>query len=257
MPMVNKMTKLLNKIERRLGTKMLNLPDSYAKDKWATEVIANESLDSFSRYYPKKIVYWLTPDKKKDEITWLIDEDLAESQQVLGGGDIEWHEYSKSASIFGGTGGVFLPSDVLLQSYDFEDVAMQQMMADHASVIKTGIYLDYEEPNLLRLNTTFSTANFGLTGTIPINLFVVHAPNLMTIPGTQMEIFEQLCQADVATFLYEGLKYYDNIETVFANTEMKLSDLQDKASKRDEIINKLEDSYVSMGNKAMPGIMAI
>ena len=39
----NRMTALLNKIERRLGTRALNLPDYLTKDKWATEVIENET----------------------------------------------------------------------------------------------------------------------------------------------------------------------------------------------------------------------
>ena len=45
---MNKMSKLLDKIERRLGTKMLNLPEELSKDSWANEVIANETLDSSS-----------------------------------------------------------------------------------------------------------------------------------------------------------------------------------------------------------------
>jgi len=49
-----KMTRLLNKIERRLGTKMLNLPEHLTKDQWA-EVIREDTLVTFSRYFPNKI----------------------------------------------------------------------------------------------------------------------------------------------------------------------------------------------------------
>ena len=41
MPMANDMTKLINKIERRLGTKALNLPDYLQKNTWPEEVINN------------------------------------------------------------------------------------------------------------------------------------------------------------------------------------------------------------------------
>ena len=51
----NRMNKLLDKIERRLGVKQLNLPDYLTKDKWAEEVIANETLDTFSRYFPNSM----------------------------------------------------------------------------------------------------------------------------------------------------------------------------------------------------------
>ena len=56
MPMANEMTKLLNKIERRLGTSQMNLPDYLSKDVWARDVICNETLDTFSRYFPIKRV---------------------------------------------------------------------------------------------------------------------------------------------------------------------------------------------------------
>ena len=40
--MSNKMSDLLDKIERRLGTRPLNLPDHLKKDKWADEVIIKD-----------------------------------------------------------------------------------------------------------------------------------------------------------------------------------------------------------------------
>ena len=52
----NNMTNLLNKIENRLGTKPLNLPADIAKDKWA-DVIKNDTLVTFSRYYPHAFKY--------------------------------------------------------------------------------------------------------------------------------------------------------------------------------------------------------
>ena len=51
----NRMSDLLNKIERRLGTRQLKLPDYLSKDKWATEVIEHETLDTFSRFFPNSM----------------------------------------------------------------------------------------------------------------------------------------------------------------------------------------------------------
>jgi hypothetical protein len=48
----NNMTNLLNKIENRLGVKMLNLPEKLNKNTWASEVIIPDTLVSFSRYFP-------------------------------------------------------------------------------------------------------------------------------------------------------------------------------------------------------------
>ena len=48
------------------------------------------------------------------------------------------------------------------------------------------------------------------------------------------------------------LKYYDGLETVYANIDMKLADLENKASKRDEIVQKLDDAHVSAANANQP-----
>jgi hypothetical protein len=72
-----------------------------------------------------------------------------------------------------------------------------------------------------------------------------------------METFDNLAQADVARFLYNNLKYYDNLETIFINIDMKLNDLEQEGNKRDDIINKLEDSFVSASNDAIPYIMTV
>ena len=51
---------------------------------------------------------------------------------------------------------------------------------------------------------------------------------------------------------YENLKYYDGLETVYANMDLKISDLEQKASKRDDVVQKLEDNYVSAANSKQP-----
>ena len=74
----------------------------------------------------------------------------------------------------------------------------------------------------------------------------------MTIEPTKMETFEQLAQADVATYLFEYLKHYDGIETVYANIDLKLSSLESQAQRRMEIIEFLRDNYVNPANTNQP-----
>jgi hypothetical protein len=70
-----------------------------------------------------------------------------------------------------------------------------------------------------------------------------------------METFEALAQADIARFLYMNLRFYDQLETVYVSIDLKLSELQDEASKRDSIIDTLKESYVSASNDAIPYII--
>ena len=51
---MNKMTNLLNKIERRLGTNIINLPKNLSKENWVT-VIEGDTIPTFSRYLPNAI----------------------------------------------------------------------------------------------------------------------------------------------------------------------------------------------------------
>ena len=159
----NKMSKLLDKIERRLGTKPLNLPEEIGKNAWANDI---------------------------------------------------------------------------------------------TSIFLNQIFIDFEPPNKIRLTSVYDTDVSKGLKSYPIDLFIKHSPNLMTIPPTMMETFESLAQADVAKFLYENLKYYE-IETIYANLDLKISDLESEAGKRDEIVEKLDEAHVTSANKNQPLILCV
>lgn len=254
MPMANSMTLLLNKIERRLGTQQLNLPDYMSKNVWAKEVICNDTLDTFSRYLPNKMPYVLGPENKKNDY-YLIDESICNNVQILGVGDIDWHAWSAHypGLLYGGVNSY----DMMTSGVDFETFTDIQMMADHVSAFSNGIYLEFVPPNKIKLNIIISSSFLTNYQTIPINLFIKHADNLKTIPPTQMELFERLAISDVATFLYEQLKMYDNLETTYSNIDLKLSSLEEKSRDRQQIIEYLESNYVSAANRNQPILLTI
>jgi hypothetical protein len=72
-----------------------------------------------------------------------------------------------------------------------------------------------------------------------------------------MEAFEALAQADIANFLWKNLRYFDNLETAYININLMLSELQDEANKRDNVIEMLKDSYVSGSNDQAPMIWTV
>ena len=130
-------------------------------------------------------------------------------------------------------------------------------MADHVSAFSNGIYVEFYPPNRLKLNIVISSSFLTNFQRIPIDLLVKHSDNLKTIPPTQMETFERLATSDVATFIYEQLKMFDQLETVFANVDLKLSSLEEKARERREIVDQLEQSYVSAANRNQPIMLTI
>lgn len=252
----NKMNKLLDKLERRLGTKPLNLPDDLSKDKWAEEVISNETLDTFSRYFPNSMHIVLDLSQRKRDGFYLIDEYIPENVEILGVRDIDWSLFSRdSLRLQEAQGyGVY---DFMTNNYGMDDIALLQMRADHMSLFNNQIFIEFKPPNMIKLSTVTGADITRGMNSFPVEILIKHAPNLMTIPATMMETFEDLAEADVARFLYQNLKYYDGLETVYASIDMKISELETIASKRDEIVNKLDESHVSAANAHQPLMFTI
>ena len=82
----NQMTKLLNKIERRLGLQVINLPPKINKDTWHT-IIEEDTIPEFSRLFPNKIISIIDNKCMKDDY-YFIDKDVPEGCTIIGCGDI-------------------------------------------------------------------------------------------------------------------------------------------------------------------------
>ena len=249
--MANKMTILLGKIERRLGTKQLNLPKEMGKSVWAEEVIANDTLDTFSRYIPNAVDVRLDKSMLTKDGYYLIDEIIGDDVEVIGVRDIDWQRFSQSTSRRHDAYG-YGYYDFLANNYGMDDIMLLQSRADQMSLFNNNIFVEFEAPNKIRFGTVTGSDITTSMQSIPVTLLIKHALNLKTIPPTMMEIFESLAISDVATFLYQNLKYYDGIENVFAGTDLKISDLESKSGERNDIIEKLEEAHVSAANKYQP-----
>lgn len=251
MAFANNMTLLVNKIEDRLGTDMLNLPDKLQKKNWPDRVIIPQTLVTWSRYFPYEFRYHVTPDHKMKNGWYLLDEDiLGDNVKILGVKNIDWGTFNSNT--FGGAYGI---QDYLASSYDIGDMFNLVNAANINSLFNNGIYPTFDPPNKFRLESTYGSS-------VSMNNFTVlvlteHNPNLTTISPTQMETFESLAEADVATFLYNKLKLFNDIQTVFANVNLRLEDLQDKANRREDILNYIKESYVSAANKNQPLMLCI
>ena len=62
---------------------------------------------------------------------------------------------------------------------------------------------------------------------------------------------------DIARYLWMNLRYYDNLETIYIGLDLKLSDLQSEADKRENVLDKIKDAYVSTSNDNIPYIWTI
>jgi hypothetical protein len=244
------MTRLLSKLENRLGTAMLHLPDNLKKENWAEKVIIPDTLVTWSRYYPYEFRYTITPDMQKKDGWYLLDEEVFANCNILGVRNIDWGTFNES--LFGGPYGSL---DYMSAGYDIGDMLGLINQANVNSLFNNGIYINFEPPNRFRLESTYG-AQLNM-GKFDVFVLIEHSSNLTTISATQMETFESLAQADVASFLYNNLKYFQDLQTVFATVNLRLEDLERESQKRDDVINYIKESYVSASNKNQPYLYCI
>lgn len=252
---MNKMNALLDKVERRLRTRPLILPEVIKKDKWVEGTIIPDTILTFSRFFPYKVTIKInTKDKTKrtKDGYYIIDNALLGGQEILGVKDICWEEYGIDGGLAQSGGvGVY---DYLstYANYSMDDVMLLQARADMTSIFNNTIFVKFKEPNLIRLESVTGGEISGGLETLPLDIFVPHPSNLMTISPTKMETFENLATSDVANFLLTELKYYDDLETVFAGVDYKLDHLERWADRRDDFVNELKESYVGAANENQP-----
>lgn len=253
----NNMSILLDKIKSNLGLIMLckHLPEEFGMDAWA-EIIKNHSIVTFSRYYPKKIPFFVTDDTAPEKDGWrYIDENYIGNQQLLGAGDLDWSNLTGNQLLSVSQQlGYGLP-DIGSGNFSVEDIQNMAIRTNFSSLFCNQIIPVFRYPNQLQLQAVGQKP--VRLSRYMINLYVKHSDDLVTISPTAMETFEQLAQADVAGFLSRNLKYFDGLQTTFVNIDLKLGELESEASKRDGIVDKLENSYVSAGNDAIPYIITV
>ncbi len=261
MAMSNNISDLLNKIEIRLGLTMItpHLPPEINKDAWAN-IITNDTLVTFSRFFPQKLRFPINDEttiraKENHKTVYYIRDEYLKGLKLLGCMDIDWQDVSADNLSVGQTAGYgyYIPNYGGLES-TYEAFVSTQMTADMASLYNNNIFVEFEYPNKIILSRA-GNIDVSLNKFV-VNLLVQHA-TLATISPTMMETFEQLAQADIARALFMHLRLVDNLETVYLVTDLKLGELEQEANRRTEIMDKLEQSYVSASNSNIPYIMTV
>lgn len=244
----NQMTVLLNRIERQLGLSVMPLPDGLKKDDWAA-IIAEDTIPVFSQYFPYEVTEVITPEMKKDG-WFFIDQNLPEGTRILGVRDIDWQAY-KTDSRFDRYGINISAQDWMSRAYAVDDIALTAVGADLVSLFDLGIYIEFEYPNKIKLVTVNGTPVCQFRP-FPLKVLIEHTSNLMTLSPTYMETFTKLAKADVATAIYQVLKYYDNMDTAYATLSLQLDTLNEWANKREEIIRELDEAHTTTANEHQP-----
>lgn len=251
---LNKMTKLLNKAERRLGLSVIKLPEQLAKDKWA-DIIKEDTIPTFSRYFPYMHVTIIDTNCHDENGFFYVDRDLPEGTEIIGVKDIDWSSYRADSGIIKNNIN-YGTWDFVATEYSTADIAMSQARADYCSLFNLGIYIEEVPPNKIKL-VSVNGSPVNQYSNFPVAVFINQPDNLLGISPTMMETFEELAFCDIAIFLYNNLKYYDGTDTVFATLDLKLDLLSDWASRRNDIVQRLDEAHVTTANEHQTMMMCI
>lgn len=261
MAFANNTTLLFKKIVRRLGLRIL-MPHLEEMDlgfqSWL-EPLEEDTLDTYSRFFPLEIMYPVNYNNPHDEEGWyFIDEKYIENKTVIGVRDLDFRSFSNDVlNHMQDIGYGFANYQALQAGFSLEDIGNVQMAADISSLFNQGMFLEFKAPNKFRLS---SSTNMNITRGLhnyKIILLIKHDVNLLTINPTMMEVFEELAMSDIANFLYQELKYYDGLETIYANIDLKLDELAKWAEHREEVVNTLDESHVSAANPSCPIMLTV
>ena len=244
---INSMQELIDRIEDRIGVKMINLPSAIAKPYWPT-IIKRDTLTTFSRYFPHKMTIHIDTRKKTKAGWYLVNEFLPKGVKLISIGDINWGMFGHYAGAEQSMG--YGAYDFLSNNFGLDDVGLLQMRADHMSIFQNTIFVVTERPNRVRFQTANNRDITRYLNVIPLEVMVKNFDNLSTISPGMMEEFDNLACCDIAIFLFNQLKFFDGIETIFTNVDLKMSLLEDYANQRKEIVQVLKENNVSAGNSS-------
>ena len=257
----NNLTKLLKKAQRRLGLRTLTPhlePIGLGISSWV-EPIEEDSLVTYSRFFPLEAEYIVNENSKHDDDGYYyIDEKFVENRTIIGIRDLDFRSFSQDSLMhLEDIGYGFTNYQALQAGFTLEDIGNVQMAADISSLFNQGIFVEFKAPNKFRLS---SSTNKNITRGLhryKLILLIEHDSSLLTINPTMMEIFEELAFCDIANFLYQELKYYDGLETVYANIDLKLDELAKWAEHREEVVNTLDEAHVSASNPSCPVMLTV
>ncbi len=80
-------------------------------------------------------------------------------------------------------------------------------------------------------------------GIITIKVACNHEPNGETIEDDCRDSFLELAILDVKEFLYNNLKYYEEIPSAFGSIKLRIEDYQSAPSDRDQLLEKWRDTF--------------
>lgn len=229
-------SQLMTRLKMDLGIYVVPLPFENS-EKALNDVITTKTLPVFSQFVPRR---------------WEEDLSINDLKQIDSTVDVSTYELPKHLfftpiisimrcepinTMFNGA--YYSGTPILSGTTDlFEDMLLGSATYDVMSAIAPTFSYDFIRPNKLRIyNMTCYLDKIRLI------IGYQHADNLSTIPVDAEQSFYDLALLDMKIFLYNNLKYYDEINTAYGNIKLRIEDWSNAESQREDLLQKWSEVY--------------
>lgn len=233
------MSRVISSLKSQLGLYNITLPfkdpvtgDPIPTEKIIHDVIADTTIPRYSQFVPwirtgdihidqlkvidkKAGLYMLPAALTTTDVQYVVNVEIA-SRAGRGAFD----DLSPTYGVSGTVQGVITATEYL-------------MLAGQMRSEPTFDYLGYNKIKLYKYPRTI------LTFTVACN----HEPNGETIEDGCYDSFMELATIDLKEFLYNNLKYYDEIPSAFGANKLKIEEWQNMESQRDQLLEKWRDTF--------------
>lgn len=225
-------TYLLRHIKRMLGATHRPLP---IEDEEILEIVKQETLFTFSKYYPFQFNIRVTPNDRVpgENGVYFID---GQGLEILGVSKV-----FRSEPTDYGFGDYYYASQSIMSPYQ----AMQmQVNNDLMSISQVPYTFNFIPPNRVEL----FPKNI-IDEHMVITVKAIHPDHLGTIPLSFREEFFQLALLDVKISLWHILKHYSGLSTAVGSFDLKIEDFEAAESERKDLLEKFDTMYMKEANR--------
>lgn len=216
-------TSVLRYIKMKCGAANFKLP---LDDDQIMDIIYQESLPIFSKYYPYMYYAYVNP-----ETDTIANNEKSSIYHVNTNG----LEMMGVVRVFRTDGSLADNRFPYYQSNNVFDIGMATNLQSMVEVPNT---IAFHAPDMVELFPKCYGTNIFLVQTK-----CVHPNSFITIPLTLNDEFKKICEYDVKIAMYPLLKRYDTLNTPYQSIELKIDDFQEAESKRDELIEKWTSKF--------------
>jgi hypothetical protein len=217
-------TTLLRHIKAHLGSNNRPLPIT---DDEILEVVVEETLPTFSKYYPYMYPLYVNPEED------CIKSDEYKSVYVM---NTQGMEVMGVANVYRTDGATADNRYPYYNTNNIFDIAIANNYLSATAVPET---FAFYPPSIIELYPK----NFSQNKFLVISK-CIHLPSFQSIPMKLKDEFFELALTDVKINVYHLLRYYDQLNTPYGNVDLKINDLEEAEGKRNEIIEKFQSKFL-------------